>query len=322
MCKQTRLTEFKSIVQLVTYFKDEKTCLRFIEDNRWKDGIKCVHCGMDKIHRFKDGKRFECASCKERFTVKVGTIFQNSKLPLIKWFIAMYYLGGHNKGISSYDLAEDIHVTQGTAWYMMQRIRNAFRAAQGTELIDGVIECDESFVGGKNKNRHIDKKVKNSQGRSFKDKTPVMGMLQRNGKLRAVVIADTSRASIHRALFQNVKIGSTIYSDEWLGYRGLSVCYDHSIVDHNKKQFRNGDVCTNAVENTWSGLKRSIIGRYHKVSKKHLQAYVDEVVFRYNNRDLSSGDRLQCLMGFMENPLPYKKLVYGKAEKTQQHNIH
>lgn len=314
MCKQTKLTEFSSIIELATYFKDERTCLKYLERVRWKDGIRCIYCGMDKIHRFKDGKRFECASCKERFTVKVGTIFENSKLSLRKWFVAMYYLGGHNKGISSYDLADDIKVTQATAWFMMQRIRNAFKAAQGTELLDGVIECDESFVGGKNKNRHIDKKVKNSQGRSFKDKTPVMGMLQRGGKLRAVVIADTSAQSIHNALFHNVKIGATIYSDEWLGYNGLKIYYDHSIIDHNKKEFRNGDICTNAVENTWSGLKRTIIGRYHKVSKKHLQAYVDEVVFRYNHRELKSGERLGKLLAFMENPMPYKKLVYGKKE--------
>jgi transposase-like protein len=303
---------FNSVIELMTYFKDEKTCLEFIEKWRWKDGIKCVHCKHDKICRFSDGKRFECKSCKKRFTAKVGTIFQNSKLPLRIWFLAIYYVSGHNKGISSYDLAEDLNITQATAWFLLQRIRSAFKAAQGPELLSGIIEVDESFVGGKNKNRHIDKKVKNSQGRSYKDKVPVIGMLERGGKLRAMIIPDTTKGNIKKALIKTVKKGATLYSDEWKGYNGLKKIFNHSFVDHRKQQFRNGDVCTNGIEGAWASLKRCIFGRYHHTSKKHLHLYVDEVVFRYNHRDIAKGDRLSTLMGFIGNPLPYKKLVYGK----------
>lgn len=289
------MAEFNSLMSLQEHFSSELICMQYLEEERWEGNPECPHCGSEHHYRtktrfsnpeLKDYKDFICKACRKKYTVLTGTIYESSKVSLKKWFMAMYLLEMHKKGVSSMQLARDIEVTQKTAWFMLHRIREMLKE-KAPEMLEGVVMSDETFVGGKNKNRHHDKKVKKSQGRSFKDKTPVFGLMQEGGFVRCFVVSDTKAASIQPLVLSNVKQGSTVYTDEWWAYKGLSKYYDHHVIDHGRGQYKNGDATTNAIEGFWSHLKRSIIGIYHYVSKKHLQKYCHEFSFRYNYRDLS-----------------------------------
>jgi transposase-like protein len=298
---------FDSLFELTQYFKDEQTCLSYLEQWRWKDGIHCPHCGMDKIYRFSDGKRFRCGSCREQFTAKIGTIFEGSKIPMVKWYIAIYMVLSHKKGLSSHQLARDIKITQKTAWFMLHRIR--FALGQDDMQFTEDVAIDESFVGGKNKNRHKDKKIPQSQGRSFKDKTPVLGMVS-GGIVKTVVIPSTGKEYVQPIVRRNVVPGTTIITDEWWAYRGLSDQYNHFIVDHARGQYMtDSGYTTNTIEGFWTWLKRSIIGIYHSVSRKHLQQYCNEVTFRYNTLAYGGGERVKQFFEKINCRLSYKMLT-------------
>lgn len=193
---------------------------------------------------------------------------------------------------------------------MLQRIRNCFGINENDNL-DNEVEVDETFVGGKNKNRHLDKKVEKSQGRSFKDKAPVLGMIERQGKLIARVVENTKAETSTPEIIITIKNIASVITDEWLGYNSLKRFYDHSFVKHNDGEYVNGRIYTNTIEGFWSLLKRGIIGIYHFSTRKHLQKYVDEFVFRYNTRDNSTKDRFNRLLSNLENCLTYKELIYG-----------
>ncbi len=333
--------KFKSIIDVIQYFSDEQRCLDYLIQMRWKGEIICPHCGCNKIYELKGKfKRYKCTDkeCKKQFSATKGTIFENSQIPLQKWFTAIFLYGFHKKGISSCQLAKDIDVTQKTAWFMAQRIRHMLNTGGSVEL-EGTIELDETFVGGKNKNRPYHKKVKNSQGRAFIDKTPVMGMLQKEeahtilrphkiipgklvkekvvtkpSELKAIAISDTSGKSLHPHILETVKKGSIIISDEWRGYRGLNATYEHHIVDHTRGQYVDeAGHTSNTLEGAWSHLKRTIIGTYHQVSRKHLQRYVDEFVYRYNTRKITVQEILDNSMENINSRLTYKQLVKKKA---------
>lgn len=305
---------FDSLIELLTYFSDESKCEQYFQVNRWGDNIACPHCENSKVYRFSDKRRFKCANCRKIFTVRTGTIFEDSKLPLRKWFIALHLVTSHKKGISSHQLARDIKVTQRTAWFMLQRIRHQLGANNDpNEQMEGTIEVDETFVGGKNKNRHFDKKVKNSQGRSFKDKTPILGIMQRGGKVKTIVIPDTKGSTIKPILHRIVKYGSRVFSDEWHAYDGLSSHFDHDIVNHGSSIYARGEIHTNTIEGFWPWIKRAIMGVYHWVSRKHLQLYANEATFRYNTRREKATARLALVLGNAIGSLKYKNLIsnYG-----------
>jgi transposase-like protein len=279
---------------------------------RWGSNELCPHCEHNKIYKFTDGRRFKCASCKKQFTVKTESIFADSNISLKDWLIAYYLLANHKKGISSHQLARDLGVTQKTAWFMLQRIRSGmndgiFKLPIGSN--DGIVEIDETFVGGKNKNRHWDKKVANSQGRSFKDKTPVLGMLERGGKIRVAKVKDTTRQSVQPLIKKNVVFGSKVMTDEWWAYRTLYHLYDHSFINHGIKQYADGDVHTNTIEGFWSLFKRSIKGIYHSVSAKYLQLYAGENAFRYNTRNMSHSSRMFLLLHNANGKMSHKNLI-------------
>ncbi|KAA6309038.1 hypothetical protein EZS27_039399 [termite gut metagenome] len=195
-------------------------------------------------------------------------MFDSTKIQLQKWFMAIWIITSHKKGISSHQLAKDIDVTQKTGWFMLQRIRNCFDIENSYEL-DNEVEADETFVGGKNKNRHADKKVENSRGRSYKDKTPVFGVVEREGKLVAKKVESTSSEHLTPEIIKAVKETATIYTDEWIGYNSIGRIYNHLYVKHNAKEFVKGDIYTNTIEGFWSLLKRDIMSIYHFTSKKH-----------------------------------------------------
>lgn len=302
--------EIKSVLDLIRFFPSEQSCIDYLDALRWNGDVISPFDSTSKVYVCK-GNKYQCKNTGKYFNVKTSTIFDNTKIELQKWFLAIWLVTSYKKGISSVQLSKEINVTQKTAWFILQRIRNCF-GGDDKEQLDGIIESDETFVGGKNKNRHKDKKVAQSQGRSFKDKTPVLGLLQRDGTVRAFVIPDTKAQTIQPLIFKHVKPDSVFISDEWHAYRGLDKHFDHHVVDHSKKQyvdFDNREIHSNSIENFWSILKRGYNGIYNWWSKKHMQKYVDEFVFRFNNRKTTQSVRFTTLLLSMENRITYKELI-------------
>ncbi|WPU91276.1 IS1595 family transposase [Mucilaginibacter sabulilitoris] len=303
-------TEFKTIIDVVTRFPNEKACHQYLASRRWSDGIMlCPHkdCENDTAYIFKDGIRYKCIACKRVYTAKTGTFMEASKLSTIKWFVAIY-LFLHKKGISSIQLAKDVGVTQKTAWFMLGRLRLAL-GNQEEEQLDGTVEIDETFVGGKAIFKHKRKRIKYTPGRSWKDKTPVLGMLQRGGKVKAIVVPDVTMIHIRRSLDKYVKRGCNIMGDGYQGYKSIEMHYNVRSVDHAKGWYVDGDCHTNTIEGFWSQFKKGIKGVYHKTTPKHLQKYVDEFAFRYNYRNLGAQQQLDCVISKMECRLKYKELT-------------
>lgn len=288
------LEKFDSLISLVTYFKDNDTCKDFLVNQRWSDGdYICPYCGQHHCYRRNDGK-FRCPNCLKNFSVLVGTVFENTKISLVKWFMAMYLISSHKKGISSHQLSRDIDVTQKSAWYILHKVRTLF-SQENVELSEDV-ECDEAYIGGQEKYKHASKKTEGTQGRSLKTKTPVFGMAQRDGNIIAKKTDNVQGKTLFGIINQFVKSGSRIFTDEYIGYNTIVESeYTHSVVNHGAKQFVDGDSHTNTIEGFWSQLKRAIFGIYHFVSAKYLQRYVDEAVFRYNTCKKNESDRFKAM---------------------------
>ncbi len=234
-------------MEFVSFFKDEKVCVKYFESIRFKDGEYCPHCGFNKINRFSDGKRYRCAKCKKDFTIKTKTIFGESKVPIQKWFIAIYLLTTSKNGISSIELSKHVGVTQKTAWFMDHRIREALKQNKGQ--LFGKVEVDETYIGGEQKNKHFAKRIKGTQGRSTLVKTPVMGFLQRGGNMKANVIEDVKMRTLEKHIVDNVKFGSQLYTDDFLSYSRIGKIYPHEVVKHGRREYvRIGDIHSNGAE--------------------------------------------------------------------------
>lgn len=301
------VTKFNSLIELFEAFPDEKSCIVHLEQLFWPDEVISPFDKTSKIYHLGN-HRYMCKNTQKLFNVKIGTIFEGTKLSLRKWFAAIWLIASHKKGISSIQLSRNIGVTQKTAWYILQKIRTGLIWKNDGQL-DGEVECDETFIGGKNKNRHWDKKVKNSQGRSFKDKTPVLGMLQRKGDVIGRVVENTSKDQITPNILKFVKPTATLYTDEWQGYNEVAKMYSHYSVDHSKGQYVNGNAYTNTLEGFWAILKRGYVGTYHYMSRKHLQLYVNEFVFRYNTRKISESLRFNLLLCNINYRLTYQQII-------------
>jgi transposase-like protein len=299
--------DFKSILDLLKEFSDEQICIDHLTELRWNGDVVSPFDPSSKVYVCK-GNKYRCRNTGKYFNARTETMFDNTKIPLQKWFLAIWIVTSHKKGISSVQLSKDIDITQKSAWFMLQRIRNCFGIENNNEL-NNEVEADETYIGSKNKNRHADKKVPNSQGRSLKDKTPVFGMVERNGKLNAKKVENTQARTLTSEIVQVVKETAIMYTDEYLGYNSLKRIYDHAFVKHNSGEYVNGRIHTNTIEGFWSLLKRGIIGIYHFTSKKHLQMYVDEFVFRYNTREFTESDRFNLLLSNSTFRLTYKQLI-------------
>lgn len=301
--------EFKSLLDLLQAFPDEQSCIRYLEKQLWPDGEPMSpYDPTSKVYRRGDGL-YRCKNTGKNFNIRIGTIFEGSKVPLRKWFIAIFLITTETKGISSVRLAEYLDITQKTAWFMSHRIREVFNDMVKDKL-DGEVEMDETFVGGKNKFRHRSKKVKNSQGRSFKDKTPVLGMLERGGRVVCKVVRNTSYKSLTIPVLKNVNRTATVFTDEWQGYKTISKLYNHFIVDHGHGQYVNGNATTNNIEGFWSILKRGLTGIYNHTSRKHLQRYVNEFCYRYNCRSIKGYERFNLLLCNTNNHhITYQRLT-------------
>jgi len=306
-------TTYKTLIDLVVKFPDEKTCHQYFAETRWAGGeVRCPHigCNHDKYYVFKNGIRYECKKCKKQFTVKTNSFMEASKLPSVKWILAMF-LTTNKKGISSIQLAKSIGVTQKTAWFMLQRLRAAF-GNTSNENLEGTVEIDETFVGGKNKNRHYRKRVeyKKVTGRAYPDKVPVFGMYEREtGRVRAMVISKKEFNNIPRVITYNIRPGATLMTDDWTGYRGVDKIYTRHSIEHKKWIYADGDITTNRIENFWSHLKRGLHGTYIRVTPKHLNKYVQEFVFRFNNRNFDIQQQIEAVIANMACRLKYKDLI-------------
>ena len=298
------LKGFDSLMDLMCYFSNEEKCIEYLERVRWNGNVVSPFDPTSKVHKCTKG--YWCEKTNRTFNVKTRTIFENTKIPLRKWFIAIWIITSHKKGISSVQLSKDIDVSQKTSWFMLQRIRKCFEN-ENHSILHNEVEIDETYIGGKSKNNTCD--GKGTQGRSIRKKTPVIGMIERNGKLVSHIIPDAKASTLTPAITNTVDKTSTIYTDEWNGYNTIGKIYKHQRVRHKDKEFVRGNVYTNTIENVWGLLKRGLVGIYHNTSKKHLQMYIDEFVFRYNTRDHKDSERFKLLLTNTQKRLKYNELI-------------
>lgn len=289
---------FKSILELLKAFPDEQSCIAHLEWLRWDGNVVSPFDESGKVYKCR-GNKYKCAVTNKYFNVRTGTIFEGSKIPLQNWFVAIYLFTVSNKGISSYTLAAEMNVTQKTAWFMLQRIRYAMNHESFIRETEGVTQVDECFIGGRNKNRHVDKRVDYSKvkNRSYSDKTVVMGLIK-NGIVKTQVIPDTTSKTLLGIIKKNVLKGALLVTDEYRPYKNLWMKYDHYMVHHNRGNYKTPEgFTTNSVEGFWSQVKKVVIGTYHNIiSRKHMQRYMDECSFRYNQRTSTINDKFNVLL--------------------------
>jgi transposase-like protein len=312
----------KTLQEAIVYFSDKDRAFAYAIKLRWPDGkVVCPRCNGAKHSFIKTRRIWFCYDCKKQFTLKVGTIFEDSPLGLDKWMTAFWLLANCKNGISSYELGRALGIHQNSAWFMLQRIRMVMRDDFfGSKLGGGEgaeIEVDESFIGGKARNMHVSERKRRITGTGTKDKTAVMGILERGGKIRTSVVPSRRKRVLQEEVRKHVTAGTALYSDALLSYDGLATDYAHKVVDH-AVQYVDGRVHTNGLENFWSLLKRGISGTYVSVEPFHLHRYLDEQTFRYNNRkQMNDGQRFELAMSqVFGKRLTYNQLT-GKNESPR-----
>ena len=281
--------------EAIVYFADFDNCQNFIIEMRWSDGkVRCPYCSSEEVSFLANARVWKCYGkhAKAKFSLKVGTIMEDSALGIDKWLTAMWLIVNCKNGISSCEIARDLGITQKSAWHMAHRIRFALHHGS-FEKLTGHVEVDETFIGGKARNMHIAQRKRRITGTGTKDKTAVMGILERGGKVRTVVVPNRKKHALQGEVRKHVEAGSALYTDALLSYNGLEGDYAHQVVDH-AVQYVDGACHTNGLENFWSLLKRGISGTYVSVEPFHLFRYLDEQAYRYNNRkDMDDFDRFK-----------------------------
>lgn len=281
----------KTLAEAIVYFNDPDSALRYLAAKRWPNGVECPYCGVAEPMFLSTRRIWKCRAtkCRKQFSVKVGTILNESPIALDKWLTAMWLLANCKNGVSSYEVARDLGVTQKTAWFMLCRIREAMQDKTATKLA-GEVEVDESFIGGKSRNMHKERRKRVITGTGGADKAIALGMVERGGNVRAFAVPTRRKHELHGKVRENIQAGAALFSDALKSYDGLSAEYQHAVIDHAVEYVR-GNVHTNTIENFWSLVKRQLNGTYISVEPFHLFRYLDEQSFRYNGRKLTDAER-------------------------------
>lgn len=313
--------DFNSILEIIKAFPDEQSCIDHLESLRWGGNVVSPFDPSSKVYNCA-GNKYKCYNTGKYFNVKTNTLFEGSKIKLQKWFVAIWLVTSHKKGISSVQLGKDVGVTQKTAWFMLHRIRQCYGIENDGELGGGGgVEMDETYIGGKSKSKTVRQRVKlrkeREAGKTIKnDKATVFGMVERGGRAIARHVKDASANSIHPIVIKHIPHeGTFIYTDEFNMYKRLGERYEHYQVRHGIHEYVRDHAHTNTIEGFWSILKRGIYGVYHFVSDKHLQRYLDEFTFRYNTRQLTEAQRINVLLANTQRRLTYKALISENADK-------
>src|SRR6266446_6440523 len=309
-----------SLQEAILYFANPDNCIDYVAIRRWPDGVACPGCGSKKVSFNANRRTWKCGSHhpKREFSVKVGTIFEDSPIGLDKWLTAVWMLTNCKNGVSSYEIARDVRVTQKSAWFMLHRIRLAMQDDFFGSKLGGEVEVDETFIGGKARNMHVSERKRRITGTGGKDKTAVVGILERGGKIRASVVPSRRRKVLQDEVRKHVTAGAALYTDALLSYEGLAGDYAHQVVDH-ATEYVDGRVHTNGLENFWSLLKRGVSGTYVSVEPFHLFRYLDEQTFRYNNRkELDDAGRFDLAVSQVFG----KRLTYAELTGKGTDSLH
>jgi transposase-like protein len=315
------MSEPKSLQEAIVYFSNPDNCIDYLAVRRWPNGIVlCPGCGSDKVKFSAKRRTWTCSAhhAKREFSIKIGTVMEDSPIPLDKWLTATWLVTNCKNGISSYEIAHDVKVTQKSAWFMLHRIRLAMQDDFFGSKLGGEVEVDETFIGGKARNMHVSERKRRITGTGGKDKTAVMGIMERGGKIRASVVPNRRRKVLQDEVRKHVTAGAALYTDALLSYEGLANDYARQVVDH-ATQYVDGRVHTNSLENFWSLLKRGISGTYVSVEPFHLFRYLDEQMFRFNNRkDLDDAGRFDLTV----SQLVGKRLTFAELTGKVGETIH
>lgn len=310
MSKQVTEKQEIDLMSLMEKFGSEDKCFEYLEALRFPNGLHCIRCESDKISRIYDRRQYHCDACKFQFSIRTGTIFHGSHLPLQKWFVAVYLMCESKKGISANQLKRTLNVAYKTAWYLCHRIREAVKDADQS-LLKGIVEVDESYIGGKARNMHRSVRERKIIGRGASGKAMVLGAIQRDGSVRLSRELASDRDTLHT--FINTEVCDTaefIITDNFPAYEGIGDKNTiHETVNHSKGEYVRGNIHTNGIENVWSLFKRSVMGAFHHISEKHLDRYLDEFEFRFNNRDNPYLFRDTILQMIGSGNLEYSDLV-------------
>jgi transposase-like protein len=310
------MIESKTLTEAIRFFGQPQNCIDTVAAMRWEDGKPvCPNCGKLDHYWLATQSRWKCKACKKQFSVKVGTVFEDSPVTLDKWLITLWMLVNCKNGVSSYEVAATIGVTQKSAWFMLQRLRKVLQDDDKTKL-EGTIEVDESFIGGKARNMHLSKRLKAMEKKNRGGKSIALGFLERGGRLRTTVVEDRERRTLQGHIRNHVEPGAEVVTDELHSYWGLEKDYAHEIINH-AAQYVNGHIHTNGLENFWSLVKRALNGTYVSVAPFHLFRYLDEQAFRWNwrstkNRKVTNVERFAIAL----SQIAGKRLTY--AEVTGQ----
>ncbi len=326
MAKQTDFPT--TLQQAILYFSDADNCVNFLSQMRWPNGVECPICDSKELSYLSTRRLWKCKACKKQFSVKVGSIMEDSPIGLDRWLAAIWLIANAKNGISSCELARSLGMTQKSAWFVLHRIRKAMQSGSLDRQLSGHVEVDETYIGGKARNMHrsalakrVEKFATPYTGRNQNiGKIAVMGLLERHGgEVRTMVVEGTKRRHLHGEVVKHVEAGSHVYTDALRSYRNLENDYIHGVINHAEK-YVDGQIHTNGIENFWSLLKRSIKGTYVSVEPFHLFRYLDEQTFRFNTRKGTDADRfVKAAAALTGKRLTYDELIGKKTETPTSH---